>query len=71
MSRSNIKLNYIGWIIFEISEQLEIIQKVKTSLTIARGFFLRADTVKAKAARGRGRRARASHGKATGIVLRL
>ena len=45
--------------------------EVKTSLTIARGFFLRADTVKAKAARGIGRRARASHGKATGIVLRL
>ena len=40
-------------------------------ITVARGFFRRAETVKAAAARGRGRRARASHGKATGVILRL
>ena len=40
-------------------------------VTVASGSFRRAETVKAAAARGRGRRARASHGKATGMLLKL
>ena len=40
-------------------------------VTVANGRFRRAATVKARAARGTGRRAKASHGKNTGLRLRL
>lgn len=51
--------------------ELQMIDVRVFVVTVARGCFRRADTVKAKAARGRGVRARASQGKPIGIVLKM